>query len=171
MEVNIDSEDPYNQVGEILVRGDNNMLGYYKNKVATDEMFDKEGWLHTGDLGVIDKDNFIYIKGRSKNMILGPSGQNIYPEEIEAVINNKEYVHECLVRDDNGKIEALVYPDYEAVDAENLSDEKMEEILRELKKEVNRELPAFMNISKMVLFPEEFEKTPKKSIKRYKYMS
>ncbi|MFW6202943.1 MAG: AMP-binding protein [Marinilabilia sp.] len=171
MEVTIDSEDPYNKVGEILVRGENNMLGYYKNKAATGEMFDEEGWLHTGDLGLIDKDNFIYIKGRSKNMILGPSGQNIYPEEIEAVINNKEYVHECLVREDNGTIEALVYPDYEAVDAENISDEKIEEILRDLKKEVNSELPAFMNISKMVLFPEEFEKTPKKSIKRYKYMT
>jgi long-chain acyl-CoA synthetase len=171
MQVRIDSVDPYNHVGEILVKGENNMVGYYKNKQSTDEIFDKEGWLHTGDLGLIDKDNFIFIKGRSKNMILGPSGQNIYPEEIEAVINNKEYVQECLVRDDNGKIEALVYPDYEAVDAENLSDDDVQKILQDIKKEVNRELPAFMNISKIVLFPEEFEKTPKKSIKRYKYMS
>jgi long-chain acyl-CoA synthetase len=171
MEVKIDSDDPYNMVGEIMVRGDNNMVGYYKNKQATDEMLDAEGWLHTGDLGVIDKDNFIYIKGRSKNMILGASGQNIYPEEIEAVINNKEYVQECLVREDDGKIEALIYPDYEAVDAQNLGDEDIERILQNIKKEVNQELPAFMNISKIVLFPEEFEKTPKKSIKRYKYMS
>lgn len=171
MEVKIDSDDPYSKVGEILVKGENNMLGYYKNKQATDEMLDEDGWLHTGDLGVIDKDNFIYIKGRSKNMILGPSGQNIYPEEIEAVINNKEYVQECLVRDDNGKIEVLVYPDYEAADAENLGDQEIEEILRNIKKEVNHELPSFMNISKIILFPEEFEKTPKKSIKRYKYQS
>ncbi len=171
MEIKIDSNDPYNQVGEILVRGDNNMLGYYNNKQATDEMFDAEGWLHTGDLGITDKDNFIYIKGRSKNMILGASGQNIYPEEIEAVLNNKEYVQESLVRDNDGKIEALVYPDYEAVDAQNLGNEALEKILQNLKKEVNAELPAFMNISKMTLFPEEFEKTPKKSIKRYKYMT
>jgi long-chain acyl-CoA synthetase len=171
MEVRIDSKDPCNDVGEILVKGDNNMLGYYRNKEATAELLDDQGWLHTGDLGVIDEDNFVYIKGRSKNMFLGSSGQNIYPEEIEAIINNKEYVQECLVRDDNGKMEALVYPDYEAVDAENLSDEDIERILQDLKKEVNLELPAFMNISKMVIFPEEFEKTPKKSIKRYKYMS
>lgn len=171
MEVKIDSDDPHNKVGEILVRGENNMIGYYKNKQATSEMLDSEGWLHTGDLGVIDKDNFIFIKGRSKNMILGPSGQNIYPEEIEAVINNKEYVQECLVREDNGKIEALVYPDYEAVDAEDLGDQDIEKILQKIKKEVNQELPAFMNISRIVLFPEEFEKTPKKSIKRYKYQS
>jgi long-chain acyl-CoA synthetase len=171
MELKIDSDDPYNKVGEILVRGENNMIGYYKNKQATSEMLDSEGWLHTGDLGVIDKDNFIFIKGRSKNMILGPSGQNIYPEEIEAVINNKEYVQECLVREDNGKIEALVYPDYEAVDAEDLGDQDIEKILQKIKKEVNQELPAFMNISRIVLFPEEFEKTPKKSIKRYKYQS
>ncbi|MDI3520700.1 MAG: long-chain acyl-CoA synthetase, partial [Anaerophaga sp.] len=171
MEVKIDSDDPYNKVGEILVRGENVMIGYYKNKQATSEVLDSEGWLHTGDLGVIDKDNFIFIKGRSKNMILGPSGQNIYPEEIEAVINNKEYVQECLVREDNGKIEALVYPDYEAVDAENLSDQDIEKILQNIKKEVNEELPAFMTISRIVLFPEEFEKTPKNSIKRYKYQS
>ncbi|RCW39352.1 long-chain acyl-CoA synthetase [Marinilabilia salmonicolor] len=171
MEVKIDSDDPYNKVGEILVKGENNMLGYYKNKQATDDMIDSDGWLHTGDLGVMDQDNFIFIKGRSKNMILGASGQNIYPEEIEAVINNKEYVQECLVREDDGKIEALVYPDYESVDAQNLGDEDIERILQNIKKEVNQELPAFMNISKIVLFPEEFEKTPKKSIKRYKYMS
>ncbi len=169
MEVKIDSDDPFNQVGEILVRGDNNMLGYYKNKQATDAMFDGEGWLHTGDLGIIDRDNFLYIKGRSKNMILGASGQNIYPEEIEAVINNKEYVQECLVRENDGKIEVLVYPDYEIIDAENKQDEAVEKILQNIKKEVNAELPAFINISKITLFPEEFEKTPKKSIKRYLY--
>ncbi|MGQ1889632.1 AMP-binding protein [Thermophagus sp. OGC60D27] len=170
MEVRIDSNDPYNTVGEILVKGDNVMTGYYKNKQATKEILDDDGWLHTGDLGILDKDNFIFIKGRSKNMILGPSGQNIYPEEIEAAINNKEYVQECLVRYDNGKLEALVYPDYEAADAQKLNNDDLEKILQNIKSEVNKELPAFMNISKIVLFPEEFEKTPKKSIKRYKYM-
>jgi long-chain acyl-CoA synthetase len=132
-------------------------------------MLDPEGWLHTGDLGIIDKDNFLFIKGRSKNIILGPSGQNIYPEEIESVINSKEYVQECLVRENNGKIEALIYPDYEALDAENRNEQDIEKILQNIKKEVNQELPVFMNISSIVLFPEEFEKTPKNSIKRYKY--
>jgi len=169
MEAKIDSDDPSSKVGEILVRGENTMLGYYKNKKATDEMLDPEGWLHTGDLGIIDKDNFLFIKGRSKNIILGPSGQNIYPEEIESVINSKEYVQECLVRENNGKIEALIYPDYEALDAENRNEQDIEKILQNIKKEVNQELPVFMNISSIVLFPEEFEKTPKNSIKRYKY--
>ncbi len=171
MEVRIDSKDPYNEVGEILVRGENNMLGYYKNKQATDQIIDSDGWLHTGDLGLIDKDNFIYIKGRSKNMILGPSGQNIYPEEIEAILNNNEYVQECLVRENEGRIEALVYPDYEMTDRQGFTNEDLEELMKKIKTEVNAELPAFMNIARMVLFPEEFEKTPKKSIKRYKYIS
>ncbi len=171
MEVRIDSDDPYNTVGEILVKGENTMLGYYKNKQATAEMFDDAGWLHTGDLGVIDEDNFIYIKGRSKNMILGPSGQNIYPEEIESVLNNNEYVQECLVRDNDGKIEALIYPDYEMADRDGLTREGIEKLLQQIKTEVNAELPPFMNIARIVLFPEEFEKTPKKSIKRYKYIT
>lgn len=170
MEIKINSKDPYNEVGEILVKGDNTLLGYYKNQEATDEIFDADGWLHTGDLGVIDEQNFIYIKGRSKNMLLGPSGQNIYPEEIEATINSLEYVQECLVRDNEGKLEALIYPDYEATDAEKLSKSQIEEKLQLVKAETNRILPAYMNIQKVTLFPEEFEKTPKKSIKRYKYI-
>ncbi|WP_439182934.1 AMP-binding protein [Carboxylicivirga taeanensis] len=169
MEVKIDSKDPYNEVGEILVKGDNILLGYYKNQEATDEIFNDEGWLRTGDLGVIDENNFIYIKGRSKNMLLGPSGQNIYPEEIEATINAMNYVQECLVRDADGKLEALVYPDYEATDAEKLDRKQIEAKLQEIKVAANKVLPAYMNIQKVTLFPEEFEKTPKKSIKRYKY--
>lgn len=170
MEVKIDSDDPFNTVGEILVKGDNTMLGYYKNQLATDEIFDADGWLHTGDLGVIDADNFIYIKGRSKNMLLGPSGQNIYPEEIEAKFNSLEYVQECLVRDHNGKLEALIYPDYEATDQVGWTQKQIEEQLQEIKKLANAELPAYMNVQIVTLFPEEFEKTPKKSIKRYKYV-
>ncbi len=170
MSVRIDSSDPYNVVGEIQVKGDNLMLGYYKNESATKDIFCDDGWLHTGDLGVTDKDNFIYIKGRSKNMILGPSGQNIYPEEIEAVLNNHEFVQECLVRENNGKIEALVYPDYEACENLKFTNKDIEEKLQKIRGEVNVHLPAFMAISKIILFPEEFEKTPKKSIKRYKYL-
>ncbi|MBR8534993.1 AMP-binding protein [Carboxylicivirga sediminis] len=169
MSIKIDSKDPYNEVGEILVKGDNTLLGYYKNEEATEEIFDKDGWLHTGDLGVIDEQNFIYIKGRSKNMLLGPSGQNIYPEEIETTINSMNYVQECLVRDNDGKLEALIYPDYEATDAEKLTKKQIEEKLQAIKVAANKLLPAYMNISKVTLFPEEFEKTPKKSIKRYKY--
>ncbi len=170
MEVKIDSKDPYNEVGEIMVKGTKTMLGYFKNQEATDAAFDKDGWLYTGDLGVIDKNNFIFIKGRSKNMILSGSGQNIYPEEIEAKLNNLEYVQECLIRDmGDGKLEALVYPDYERADLENLSEQEIISTIEGLKSIVNGELPAYMNVSKVTLFPEEFEKTPKKSIKRYKY--
>nr|WP_319400583.1 AMP-binding protein [uncultured Carboxylicivirga sp.] len=170
MEVKIDSEDPYNTVGEIMVKGDNTLLGYYKNQEATEEIFDEDGWIHTGDLGVIDAENFIYIKGRSKNMLLGPSGQNIYPEEIETVINSMEYVHECLVRDNDGKLEVLIYPDYEVTDAQGLNKKQIEEKVQNIKKLANQILPPYMNVQMITLFPEEFEKTPKKSIKRYKYI-
>lgn len=169
MRVKIDSPDPYNVVGEILVKGDNTMLGYFKNKEATDQIFDSEGWLHTGDLGVTDDQQFIYIKGRSKNMILGPSGQNIYPEEIEAVVNSLDYVQESLVREVNGKLEALVYPDYERADSEGLDTNALEKKIQEQKQTANAILPSYMNLFKVTLFPTEFEKTPKKSIKRYVY--
>ncbi len=169
MEVKIDSEDPYTTVGEIMVRGDNTLLGYYKNQEATDEIFAEDGWIHTGDLGVIDDNDFIYIKGRSKNLLLGASGQNIYPEEIEATINSLEYVQECLVRDNDGKLEALVYPDYESTDKEKLNSSQIEEKIQAVKATANKILPAYMNIQEITIFPEEFEKTPKKSIKRYKY--
>ena len=171
MQVKIDSADPYNEVGEILVKGENTMLGYYKNSEATTEIFDAEGWLHTGDLGVIDEQDFIYIRGRSKNMILGPSGQNIYPEEVEAILNSFDYVQESLVRESDGKLEALIYPDYERADNEGLDAATLEKKIQDVKAKANGILPAYINVAKVTLFPTEFEKTPKKSIKRYIYMN
>ena len=170
MQVRIDSEDPYRVVGEIQVKGENVMLGYYKNEKATKEAFTDDGWLKTGDLGIIDENNFIYIKGRSKNMILGPSGQNIYPEELEAKITNQLYVAECVVTERNGKLTALVYPDIEALKADNIPDSQLAEIMKENRKKVNAELPKYEQISSIELVDEEFEKTPKKNIKRFKYI-
>jgi long-chain acyl-CoA synthetase len=169
LEIKIDSEDPYNVVGEIMVRGENVMLGYYKNPEATQQALDKDGWLHTGDLGVIDKDNYVYIRGRSKSMVLGPSGENIYPEEVEAKLNNMPYVMESVVLDHKNKLVALVYPDYDLVDAEKIDEKGLLEIMEETKKEVNKTLAKYMQISKIKIHPEEFEKTPKKSIKRFLY--
>lgn len=169
LEIKIDSEDPYNVVGEIMVRGENVMLGYYKNPEATQQAIDSEGWLHTGDLGVIDKDNYVYIRGRSKSMLLGPSGENIYPEEIEAKLNNMPYVMESVVLDHKNKLVALVYPDYDLVDAEKIDEARLLEIMEETKKEVNKNLAKYMQITKIKIHPEEFEKTPKKSIKRFLY--
>ena len=172
MEVKIDSPDPYNEVGEIMVRGENVMLGYYKNEKATDDVLDKDGWLHTGDLGVIDKENFIYIRGRSKSMLLGPSGQNIYPEEIEAKLNNLVYILESVVIESKktGKLVALVYPDYETAKADGVDEVQLEATMENHRKNINKELPVYMNISRIRIYPEEFEKTPKKSIKRFLYM-
>lgn len=169
LEVKIESSDPSKEAGEIMVRGENVMLGYYKNKEATEKALDKDGWLRTGDLGLIDKDQYIYIKGRSKSMILGPSGQNIYPEEIEALLNNKLLVQESLVIEKKGRLEALVYPDYEAIDKENVSEGKLTEVFEAYKTELNDKLPVYMNITTISIVPEEFEKTPKKSIKRFLY--
>ena len=169
MEVKIDSADPFNQVGEILVRGENVMLGYYKNEEATRAALDAEGWLHTGDLGIIDRDHYIYIKGRSKSMILGASGQNIYPEEIEALLNNKKLVQESLVVEKNSLLNAMVYPDYETIDKQGIGEKELEETFEQYRKELNESLPSFMNISRIRMVPEEFEKTPKKSIKRFLY--
>lgn len=169
MEVRIDSADPYNEVGEIIVRGENVMLGYYKNEKTTSEVIDKDGWLHTGDLGVIDSENFIYIRGRSKSMLLGPSGQNIYPEEIEAKLNNLLYILESVVIDSNGRLIALVYPDYETAKNDGIEEVRLEAIIENHRKNINKELPVYMNLSKIRIYPEEFEKTPKKSIKRFLY--
>lgn len=169
LEVTIDSTDPENVVGEIILRGENVMTGYYKNEKATREMFDDNGWMHTGDLGVIDKDGNIFIKGRSKSMILGPSGQNIYPEEIEAVINNKDYIVESVVILVDNKLIALVFPDYEMMKRDNISEEQLIEYLDKTKKEVNERLPEFMAVSKFKIHSEEFAKTPKRSIKRFLY--
>ncbi len=170
MQVRIDSEDPFKVVGEIQVKGENVMLGYYKNEKATKEAFTDDGWLKTGDLGIIDENNFIYIKGRSKNMILGPSGQNIYPEELEARITNQLYVAECVVTERNGKLVALVYPDNEALKADKISDSQLPEIMQENLKKVNAELPKYEQISTIEIVKDEFEKTPKKNIKRFKYI-
>jgi long-chain acyl-CoA synthetase len=169
LEVKIDSPDSTKIVGEILLRGENTMVGYYKNPEATKEIIDDEGWLHTGDLGLIDKDGFIYIKGRCKSLILGSNGKNIYPEEIEATINNKDYVSESLVVYRDDKLVALVYPDNEKVKKDNLSDEGLLEILEHYRKEVNASLPKYMIVSRFEVHPEEFVKTPKRSIKRYLY--
>ncbi|MGM0572668.1 MAG: AMP-binding protein [Bacteroidota bacterium] len=169
LELKIDSDNPYQKPGEIMVRGENVMPGYYNNKEATKNAFDDEGWLRTGDLGLTDKDGYVYIKGRSKSIILGPSGQNIYPEEIEAKLNNKAYVQESLIIERKGILEALVYPDYEATDQMGIREGDLVDILEHYKKDLNKELPSYMNIGRMKIVPEEFEKTPKKSIKRFLY--
>ncbi|MFW5892147.1 MAG: AMP-binding protein [Bacteroidota bacterium] len=169
LEVKIDSEDPYLIAGEILVRGENVMKGYYKNPEATQATLQKDGWMHTGDLGLIDKDDFIYIKGRSKSMILGPSGQNIYPEEIEAKFNNMPYVQECLVVENNGQLTAIIYPEFEQADKKGFTENDLKNVFESHRKYLNKIMPAFMNVSKIRIFEEEFEKTPKKSIKRYLY--
>lgn len=169
LQVTIDSPDPENIVGEIILKGENVMTGYYKNEKATSEMIDSKGWMHTGDLGVIDSEGNIFIKGRSKSMILGPSGKNIYPEEIEAVINNKDYITESLVISEENKLVALIFPDYEMMKRDNISDEQFNSFLELTKKEVNERLPDFMSVSKFRIHPEEFVKTPKRSIKRFLY--
>lgn len=169
MDVRIDSEDPYHVLGEIQVRGENVMVGYYKNEEATRATFTDDGWLRTGDLGTMDKDKRIYIRGRSKSMILGPSGQNIFPEEIESKINNLPYIKESVVVQRNGKLVALVYPDFEAMDATGVSHRELSAIMAENKIALNESLANYENISGIQIYPNEFEKTPKKSIKRYLY--
>ena len=169
MEVKIDSPDPYNQVGEIMIRGENVMYGYYKNEEATKQALDEEGWLHTGDLGLIDEENFIFIKGRSKSLILGSSGQNIYPEEIEAKYNNLKYVVESVVVEKDEKLVALIYPDNELLAKQGIEESELLSFLDESRKQLNNEMPAYMGVSAIKLHPEEFEKTPKKSIKRFLY--
>lgn len=166
MQVMIDSPDPERVPGEILAKGDNVMLGYYKNDEATEAAFTEDGWMKTGDMGVMDRDGYLFIKGRSKSMILGPSGQNIYPEEIESIINNMPYVIESLVVESNGRITALVYPDAESAAADGKS---IESCMKEIIDQVNEELPNYSRIADFRIVPEEFEKTPKRSIKRYLY--
>ena len=170
MEIRIDSEDPFNIVGEIQVKGENVMLGYYKNEEATKDTFTEDGWLKTGDLGVIDKNNFVFIRGRSKNMLLSGSGQNIYPEEIEAKITNQNYVAECVVTMRDSKLIALVYPDFTAMKLDNVEESDLEKIMESNRNKVNAELPKYEQIIKIELVKEEFEKTPKKNIKRFMYV-
>jgi long-chain acyl-CoA synthetase len=169
LEVTIDSPDPEKIVGEIILRGENVMTGYYKNEKATNEIIDEKAWMHTGDLGVIDREGNIYIKGRSKSMILGPSGKNIYPEEIESVINNQDYISESLVISEDNKLIGLINPDYDMLKQNGVSDEQFAVILDQTKKLVNERLPDFMQVSKFRIHPEEFAKTPKRSIKRFLY--
>ncbi|MGN0036560.1 MAG: long-chain fatty acid--CoA ligase [Bacteroidaceae bacterium] len=169
MEVKILSPDPQHIVGEIVCKGPNVMLGYYKNEEATQEVLDADGWLHTGDLGIMDTDGNIFIKGRSKNMLLGASGQNIYPEEIEDKLNNMPYVAESIVVQQNDKLVGLVYPDFDDAFAHGLKNEDIERVMEENRVALNSELPAYSQLSKMKIYPEEFEKTPKKSIKRFLY--
>lgn len=171
MEVKILSKDPENIAGEIVCRGPNVMLGYYKNEKLTEETIDKDGWMYTGDLGVMDKDGNVFIKGRSKSLILGPSGQNIYPEEIEDKLNNMPYVSESLVISEKEKLVALVYPDFEETLKENMSEEQLASIMEQNRIELNQALPAYEHISQIKIYHEEFEKTPKKSIKRFLYQS
>jgi len=170
LEIKIDSPDPRKVVGEIMLRGANVMLGYYKNEKATKEVIDEDGWMHTGDLGVIDKDGYLYIRGRSKDMLLGPSGKNIYPEEIESVISNYKYVTEVVVISEDDKLVGLIYPDYEALRNDGIGEEGVAEALDTIRKDVNNRLPDYMAVTKFRVHPEEFAKTPKKSIKRYLYM-
>lgn len=169
MQFMVDSADPANIPGEILVKGDNVFLGYYKNEKATEEAFTPDGWLRTGDLGVVDADGYLYLKGRSKSMILGPNGQNIYPEEIESLLDNMPYVKESLVIEDDNKLVALIYPDFEQVEESGLSADRLMDKLNEAMQLANLELPQYCKLSSVEIFPEEFEKTPKRSIKRYLY--
>lgn len=169
MEVKVLSPDPANVVGEVVCKGPNVMLGYYKNEKATAEVLDKDGWLHTGDLAVMDEDGNVTIKGRSKNLLLSASGQNIYPEEIEDKLNNLPYVAECIVVQQNDKLVGLIYPDFDDAFANGLKPEDMERLMEENRVLLNNTLPAYSQISKMKVYPEEFEKTPKKSIKRFLY--
>lgn len=170
MQVRIDSSNPYHQVGEILVKGDHVMMGYYKNEEATRQAIDEDGWLHTGDLGVIDSDNYIYIRGRCKNMLLGPSGQNIYPEEIEIKLSNQPFVAECVVVEREGRLVGLVFADAESMQEHHTGSERLREIMEENLRSVNKDLPKYSQLSRIELVNNEFEKTPKRNIKRYKYM-
>ena len=167
MEVRIDSADPENTPGEILARGTNVMLGYYKNEEATRQALDADGWYHTGDLGTMSPDGHIFIIGRIKNMLLGPSGQNIYPEEIEDQLNSMPMISESLVVQRDNKLVALVYPDKDEIVA--FGQDELKAIMEQNRVELNQRLPHYSRITEIQLQEEEFAKTPKKSIKRYLY--
>lgn len=169
MEVKIDSPDPENVPGEILARGLNVMLGYYKNEEATAQTLDSEGWYHTGDLGTMDAEGNVYIKGRSKNMLLGANGQNIYPEEIEDRLNSMAMVNECVVVQRGEKLVGLVYPDFDEAATMRLNESDLEGIMEQNRQELNSTQPAYCKLAAIEIVKEEFEKTPKKSIKRYLY--
>ena len=169
MEVKIDSKHPHREPGEILARGLNVMLGYYKNEEATRQAIDSNGWYHTGDLGIMDRKGNVFIKGRSKNMILGPSGQNIFPEEIEDALNSLPMVNESIVVQRDTKLVALVHPDMDACSALNMSSDDVEDLMKKNLEQLNSTQPPYCRISHIEICNEEFEKTPKKSIKRFLY--
>ena len=169
MEVRIDSHDPEHESGEIQVRGDNVMLGYYKNEEATRAAFTDDGWLHTGDLALMDKAGNITIRGRSKNMLLTANGQNIFPEEIESELNNLPYVSESIIVQRNGKLAALIYPDFDLAYRDGLSDDAINKQMEQNRIDLNTRIPAYCQVNSVTVYHEEFEKTPKKSIKRYLY--
>ena len=172
MEARIYKENPESEIGEIQVRGENVMAGYYKNPEATAEVFTEDGWLRTGDLGTMDGNGNIFIRGRSKTMILSSSGQNIFPEEIEARLNNMPFILESLVIERHKKLVALVYADYESLESLGLNHaEHLKTIMDENLKSLNNSVAAYEKVSEIQLYPTEFEKTPKKSIKRYLYNS
>ena len=168
-EVRIDSSDPQNIPGEILTKGPNVLLGYYKNEEATQQAIDKDGWFHTGDLGLMDSDGNVFIKGRSKNMLLGSNGQNIYPEEIEDKLNSLPLVNECLIIQSGDKLIGLVHPDYDEAQNLGLNAEDIKNIMEENRRQLNEIIPAYCKVSEIRIQEEEFEKTPKKSIKRFLY--
>ncbi len=169
MKVKIDSPDPQNIPGEILAKGANVMLGYYKNEEATKQALDKDGWYHTGDLATMDEAGNVFIKGRSKNMLLGANGQNIYPEEIEDRLNSMELVMESLVVQREDKLFGLVHPDYDAAEAQGIDEAQLRVVMENNMKELNAEQPAYCKLTDIEIMKDEFEKTPKKSIKRYMY--
>ena len=170
MEAKVDSPDPRTIPGNIWVKGDNVMLGYFKNEEATREVMpDDSGWMNTGDLGLIADDGLITICGRSKTMILGPSGQNIYPEEIEAKLNLLPYVAESLIIDDGGKLVALIHPDLDSARQQGLSRQELEKIMDQNLNDLNKEMPSYSKVSRYKIMEDEFEKPPKRSIKRFLY--
>ena len=165
----IDSSDPQNVPGEILVKGEHVMLGYYKNEKDTKAVLDKDGWLHTGDMGTMDEDGTLYIKGRCKTMILTGTGQNIYPEQIEDRLNNMPLVLESLVLEHNGKLHGLVVPDFEQCEKEGIDKVTLEKTMEDNLKLLNEQVAAYERLVSLKIYPNEFEKTPKRSIKRYLY--
>ena len=169
MQLRVNSPDPENIPGEILAKGLNVMLGYYKDPAATKKAIDKDGWYHTGDLGTMDAEGNLFIKGRSKTMLLGSNGQNIYPEEIEDKLNSLTLVNECLVIQDNQKLIGLVHPDYDEAKTLGLSNDDLKNIMEQNRQELNAQMPVYSKVAEIKIQKEEFQKTPKKSIKRYLY--
>ena len=169
MEIRISSPDPRNIPGEVQVKGPNVCLGYYKNPDATRDSFTEDGWFRTGDMGILDQDGYLFLRGRSKCMVLGPSGQNIYPEELEATINNFAYVVDSLVVEDDGGLTALICPDWHQGELDGMTRSEFKKRITDMLPAINQELPNYAQIKKIELMPEDFERTPKKSIKRYLY--